>query len=104
MNEQLRKAKHAYFRDNKYEGEREDHYADFLSQKERCKICGKGLVFKGSRGVPESDVACLDHCHTHGHFRGFLCNSCNTGLGYFYDNPDLLKEAAIYLERNKPIL
>lgn len=29
--------------------------------------------------------------------RGFLCNSCNTGLGRFRDDPDFLKEAFNYI-------
>lgn len=33
--------------------------------------------------------------------RGLLCNQCNTALGLFQDNPDLLEIAATYL-RNPP--
>ena len=39
----------------------------------------------------------LDHNHGTGQFRGFLCDSCNTGLGKFKDDPDLLERAISYL-------
>lgn len=40
----------------------------------------------------------LDHDHSSGKFRGWLCDTCNRGLGYFKDSPQLLRKAAIYLE------
>ena len=39
-----------------------------------------------------------DHDHTTGEFRGWLCSTCNSGLGFFRDNPYLLRAAARYLE------
>ena len=39
----------------------------------------------------------VDHCHTNGHVRGLLCNSCNSGLGFFRDSPDFLTAAIQYL-------
>lgn len=34
---------------------------------------------------------------------GWLCAQCNTGLGMFRDNPDVLRRAAAYVEtRRKP--
>jgi hypothetical protein len=41
----------------------------------------------------------FDHCHKHGHFRGWLCNACNKALGLAKDNPSLLRKMARYLER-----
>jgi hypothetical protein len=41
----------------------------------------------------------IDHCHLSGRVRGFLCNSCNAGLGFFYDDPNRLKLAIKYLAR-----
>lgn len=49
-----------------------------------CTICGE----------PGDQV---DHCHETGQVRGLLCVNCNTGLGKFKDDPDLLEFARIYL-------
>ena len=40
----------------------------------------------------------VDHCHTSNRLRKLLCNSCNIGLGVFKDNPDILRQAALYIE------
>ena len=79
-----------------YGGERQDHFSDFCKQKQRCAICATPLPFNG--GVTG---AVLDHCHTSGEFRGFLCGSCNRGLGLFKDNPDVLKSAGEYLQKHR---
>jgi hypothetical protein len=43
----------------------------------------------------------LDHDHETGQIRELLCGSCNRGLGYLQDNPDLLRGGADYIERHK---
>ncbi len=43
----------------------------------------------------------VDHCHETGDRRDLLCLKCNTGLGMFRDNMDLLNEAIIYLQRHQ---
>lgn len=57
-----------------------------------CNICG-ALDGGGRHGNLH-----VDHCHTTGRVRGVLCNQCNTGIGKFKDDPDLLRKAASYLE------
>ena len=47
-----------------------------------------------------------DHDHISGRKRSKICSSCNTGLGLFLDDPDLLNRAAEYLKywKTKDIL
>ena len=55
-----------------------------------CAICG------GNRSSRELGI---DHDHVTGTVRGWLCGKCNTGLGFFADNPKWLEIAAHYLRR-----
>jgi cAMP phosphodiesterase len=59
------------------------------AQNNQCTICTETVA----RLV-------VDHCHKHGHVRALLCNSCNTGLGHFKDNPELLHAAADYIRKH----
>jgi hypothetical protein len=61
----------------------------WANQGGRCAICAD---------PQEPRSANLDHCHTSGVVRGFLCAHCNRGLGGFRDRPELLRGAAAYLE------
>lgn len=58
-----------------------------------CAICG-GV---NKNGKP----LFVDHCHETGYVRQLLCHHCNSGLGMFKDNPELLNLASIYLMRHK---
>lgn len=40
----------------------------------------------------------IDHDHRTGYIRGLLCLQCNTGLGNFKDDPNLLDRAKEYLK------
>lgn len=64
----------------------------YVEQKGRCLICGD---LPGERNLH------ADHCHETGEFRGLLCGKCNTGLGMFRDNEELLKRAVRYLRTRK---
>lgn len=44
---------------------------------------------------------CMDHDHTTKSLREILCNACNTALGLFKDNPEVLRRAAAYVERHR---
>lgn len=61
-----------------------------ISQNHTCKIC-KDVCTTGRR-------LSVDHCHSTGAIRGLLCTNCNSGLGKFKDNPQLLAAAIKYLE------
>ena len=43
----------------------------------------------------------IDHCHDTKKIRGLLCNSCNTAIGQFEHNIDLLLSAIEYLRRSQ---
>lgn len=42
----------------------------------------------------------LDHNHTTGAIRKFLCNPCNRGIGYLQDNEEILMKALNYLREH----
>jgi len=43
----------------------------------------------------------LDHDHSTGLFRGWLCHGCNAAIGWARDSPDTLRNLATYLVRSK---
>lgn len=75
-------------RERKY-GFTSEHIQQILdSQGGVCAICGE-----------TPNPFRLDHDHITGRPRGILCNHCNTGLGFFRDNPRSLLTASRYLDK-----
>lgn len=69
-----------------------EEYLDMFSKQEnQCSICKTEVL-------PNTKNAHVDHCHTTGIVRSILCTTCNTGLGKFKENKQLLAEAIKYLE------
>jgi hypothetical protein len=76
------------------DGERARRYglslADYRALQARqghaCAICRK-----------VTRALCIDHCHVTGRVRGLLCRSCNSALGFYADDPRLLRAALAYL-------
>lgn len=62
-----------------------------VAQKGRCKLCGST--------DPGRQVFLVDHDHSTDKIRGLLCSKCNSGLGLFNDNPELLALAAKYIRK-----
>ena len=61
----------------------------------KCPICGKITV----PGLTSKVV--LDHDHKTGKARTWICDSCNTGIGRFKDDIELLRNAIKYLEESQ---
>ena len=70
-----------------------DQYDQILrDQNNVCAICNR--LDRNGRSLA------VDHCHTTNKVRGLLCMDCNTALGLFKDNKDLLDSAKAYLDNN----
>lgn len=64
----------------------------FKKQDKSCAICKSKT--SGARGFS------TDHCHKTGKVRGILCHSCNTSLGGFKDDINILEAAINYLKNS----
>lgn len=61
----------------------------------RCAICKTKCPEKG-RGAGRW---CVDHDHRQKTFRGILCLTCNSAIGFLRDDANLLRAAVKYLEK-----
>ena len=66
------------------------YYAMLMSQGHACAICRITLKAHGKN-------SCVDHCHNTGKVRGILCNSCNLGIAYLQEDPEIMDNAKEYL-------
>jgi len=64
---------------------------ELVEEAEVCAICD---VYKDDARLG------VDHVKGTDLVRGVLCTRCNLALGYFFHDPNLLREAAKYLEEN----
>lgn len=71
----------------------------FIDQDNKCAICGFEETRISRHGT--SMRLCLDHNHFSGKIRKLLCHSCNTGIGKFSENIDLMEKAIQYLKDHK---
>lgn len=58
-----------------------------IGEKFHCPVCLKTFIREHNNDVV------LDHSHTDGSVRGWLCSSCNTSIGKFDDDVETLKRA-----------
>lgn len=62
-----------------------EEYSKIMAIK-NCEICGT-----------DKDL-CIDHCHDTGKVRGRLCMHCNTALGKFNHDPELIRRTIAYIK------
>jgi hypothetical protein len=71
----------------------EQYETKLIEQNYGCSICGKPEMNSKNK------VLCVDHNHTTGQIRGLLCGLCNSGLGKFLENKQLLLNTIKYIEK-----
>lgn len=76
-------------RKRKYGMTQEEFEARIETQKNACAICGKQMA------VPH-----VDHNHRTGQNRELLCKNCNTALGLFYEDVNILNGAIRYIQKH----
>ena len=73
----------------------EDWNVLFSKQNGVCAICNQPetVLLRG-----KIKRLAVDHCHMTGKVRALLCAKCNKAIGLMKDQPELLRQAAEYLE------
>jgi Autographiviridae endonuclease VII len=66
-----------------------EYEAMLEEQRGGCATCGR---------LPKRISLHVDHDHKTHEVRGLLCMQCNNGLGLLQESPELLRDAADYLE------
>lgn len=77
----------------RYKISHQDYKSLLQKQDYKCALC--------KVDISEKKAAHLDHCHSTGKIRGFLCGNCNKALGLFKDSTEVLSNAIKYLENNE---
>lgn len=72
-----------------------EQYEKMLQQQNYCcAICSVNVETQRNKTLV------VDHCHSSGKIRGLLCHFCNTALGLFKDDEEVLMKAYNYLVRS----
>jgi len=80
----------------------EEYDAMSESQGHVCAICGNPETAQSGHSATPKKLS-VDHCHATRKVRGLLCHLCNTAIGKFNDNPDLLMRAIEYLKKHQTV-
>lgn len=83
---------------HKFNITKEDYDKMLLQQNNKCAICNREEMTKGRSGKIRK--LSVDHCHDSNKVRGLLCGKCNTALGLFEDDTNVLKQAIDYLSKS----
>ncbi len=75
-----------------------DDYNEMLKrQNGLCAICSKASGTDKHSGVRTKALS-VDHDHSTGRLRGFICRGCNFAIGQVGESPHRLRQLADYLE------
>lgn len=61
-----------------------------------CPICKVKFLRQYTNDVV------LDHDHSTGEARGYICRNCNSGMGQMEDSPQILMRATKWLQKKNP--
>lgn len=92
------KYRDAYLK-KKYGISLEDYLRMEGEQAGKCAICGNPETGKDHRTKEVRNLA-VDHCHETGKVRGLLCSKCNTAIGKFNDDINIIEKAIDYLKNS----
>ena len=68
------------------------------AQNNLCSICNKPQkIINKKHNINDLYI---DHCHKTGKMRGFICATCNLGIGIFNDSYELFLKVARYLKKH----
>lgn len=99
--------KRTYNRDfrfkKKYGMERGEFELMLELQNHSCAICEVRFAQQVPLSGTRKDTPVVDHCHSTEKVRAILCGTCNSGIGMFSENPELLRKAALYVEKMRVV-
>ncbi len=77
-------------------------YRENLPKPDHCECCEtKPKIFTNKKKYSNLGILQLDHTHDNDpKFRGWVCSTCNQGLGKFGDTLEGIIKAALYLSKN----
>ena len=84
-----------YHLKKRYNITQQEYETTLASQDYKCALCGKDASDNKRGG--KLDPLHIDHCHKTNKLRDLLCHQCNSGLGQFKDNIEILQKAVQYL-------
>lgn len=62
---------------------------------------GKCAICRARKPGTSSSEWCVDHDHVTDQVRGLLCGTCNSGIGFLKDDPEVIAAAAQYVRKHR---
>ena len=86
---------------NKYKIGIEEYEIMLNNQNGVCAICHLPETKKLYNNLNKTFSLTVDHCHSTNKIRGLLCQKCNTALGLFRENIEIIKSSIEYIKKNQ---